>query len=403
MFNERGGSMSEFQTKNDRAESKQQTNNILFFKVSIIVSILGIILFIYVKSGNLQTGSVIDFFTLDSKESKIEFYKTSGSAAHYAIFDDKVVQYSQREVQLLDIEKKVLWKTNYIMNQPIFKKYGNTFILFDYDGRELYVFTNDGIKYHQTLPYAIQNVALNSKGICAVITGQQKGVDVLFVFNEKGTQVLKRIHEASAILGASINDIGDKLVLALLKSQETKIKSEVVIFQIYNPELKQYNSDVIIAKQEYDKMILSVQFSDDDSIRVLGQDFITVLSAEAKSLQNSQVTAPLMTMDWSGTKTSVLLTEGQSELDNRYSLYFANDTDHTVAVHTISMTEKPRGIRAEEDGILIYTARKLYFYNFSAEPKWSTNTFMDIEDVFKINRNQVLIDSRDKAVISRPN
>ena len=235
----------------------------------LILFLLFVVLVIFFKR------NIMNF---DEVKSDLEGYiSTMGKESHSLIecgetiqnnftnFGNDISVLSSSKYLILSSDMKKKLEFNHNFSFPIVKNSNLKSLIFDSNGQN-YIITN---KYKILNKGNVENKiimgAISEKDNFVLITESDEYCCEVRVLKTSGKDVYRYCFAKSYVTGVTINDIGDKVAVCTLSSEENKIKSAINIF-----DFKSENA--IFSKEFEDNIFLYIDFFDNEDFMAIGNN-----------------------------------------------------------------------------------------------------------------------------------
>lgn len=200
----------------------------------------------------------------------------------YEKYKDGLLKYSHDGASAMDAEGIKLWNGSYDMNNPSADICGDYVVIGDIGGKEWYVYngSDSGIKFEETLPIAQVRVA--KQGVVAVLL-EDKDSNEIHLYNPyDSSQMLiakipTNLSEDGYPLDIDLSSDGKKIVTSFMGISKGEAQCKVSFYNFDDVGKDKMNR--IVGGVDFGKdMIHKVEFVNDDTICMLGENSFTVYS-----------------------------------------------------------------------------------------------------------------------------
>ena len=229
------------------------------------------ILFLYFNQNLFYSNNYIylfeGIFASFFKEKNKEIGLDNIIPRNFIRFGSDIASISNSEFLILSQNLQEKLKINHDFNFPIVKCSKYKALIFDSLGTKYTITTKTKVLENGNLDKKIISAEISERDNIVFITESDKYCCEMKVRDLKGNDKFHYCFAKMHVINISINDIGDKVAVYGMKSENGEIKSVIQIFDI--------KSEFPIFTKEFDDIFFSVDFFDNKNLMVIG-DHLTM-------------------------------------------------------------------------------------------------------------------------------
>ncbi len=189
-----------------------------------------------------------------------------------------ILTYSNDGAHCMDSKGNALWNQTYEMQNPIIATCGNVVAIGDYNGREIYVLSEDKklAEFSTTMP--IRSITVAQTGRVAVTVADTK-ITWIDIFDPDGTiyEVRTTMNQSGYPAALSLSPNGELLALSCIYVDSGVVKSRVAFYNFGN--VGNNESDYYVNGYTYpDTIIPTIRFMTNGTAYALGDDGLRFFS-----------------------------------------------------------------------------------------------------------------------------
>ncbi|HEX9062513.1 MAG TPA: DUF5711 family protein [Clostridia bacterium] len=370
-------------------------NFILF--VFLMLLILGISLFVYLKSMNVDIRTVSfkeicdlifmnnSIITPEKSIGKIDLdVKEANSVITYG---DLLVKCTSDILKAFNEKGEELWSHQLSIGNPRMKTSGKDLLVYDLGGKQIYILNGKEMKWSKTLDASILYADINIKGNVSVVhevEGYKGGVTV---YDPDGGEMFTRAIANNFPVCAKVSPDGKFIAINTVDTSGVKAASSIEFTDSLGKPCaaaRNIKADKLFPGMWFLKNgVLAVSdtdlvFVDEKGNEKWKKDFTDRRLESSKIVSGDQVVAAISKGGSAGAQTTdmkIFDSEGKE-------------------IHSFGVDKKVWAVNTCENMISINTGRDAFFYNVKGKLKGKFSTKTDITDILFFN-------SREAAVVTK--
>lgn len=182
--------------------------------------------------------------------------RTDTLNTRYAEYNGKILKYSRDGISCVNLQNEAVWSQTYNMQMPILDVCGNSVVVADMQGNEVYIFNEEGFQTQITTLLPIQQVSISAQGVTALLLSDSSA-SWIYLYDREGTNLTEsqcRLNETGQPLSIGISSDGAKLAVSYLQIQDGTANS-CIVFYNFGPVGGNF-VDKIVASKIYENTII---------------------------------------------------------------------------------------------------------------------------------------------------
>ena len=314
-------------------EPKNKKINTKKIIISVITSVFVIalitVIVLYITNKEFRNWIDIQVFRKEVSQDKVATIELNeGQAENVYAFnryigilnENKLSLYGSTgsEEQVLDIQ----------ITNPKFYSANRFLVIGESNGQKIYLIEDRSIAWESQIEGNISQVYVNKNGYVAVIISGTSYKSVIQVFDPEGNPLFKSYLSSTMAVDVSISNDNKYLAIAEVDTSGTIIQSNIRVISIEKAKTDSENSEENNYTSEQNKLIVNIQYQDDDRIICMYTDTITVI-------ENNQETTLFANEDKKITAQSVKLNNHFVTIQEETSgIFSANSVVNIMDIET---------------------------------------------------------------------
>ena len=204
-------------------------------------------------------------------EVKQTYSFQKSSDAYIKKLGDSILVYSKDGMSCIDNKGKTLWNQTYEIQNPIVRICKNVVAIGDYNGRSIYVASNDKILGTINTATPIRDFCVAANGIVAAV--QDDGtVTSIYIYDTSGNNPVyfrTTMSKSGYPLGVDISDDGKQVAVSYLKAEAGEISTNVGFYN-FSAVGQNYTDNLVSGYGYQDQIIPVISYMNNDSAFALG-------------------------------------------------------------------------------------------------------------------------------------
>jgi len=209
----------------------------------------------------------------------------------YAQYGDKILKYNRDGISCVDVKNEAVWSHTYNMQTPILDVCEKAIVVADYQGNEVYVFGEQGLKTQITTLLPIDQVSVSAQGVTALLLSDSE-TSWIYLYDAEGQPLADgrcSLEETGQPLSISISSDGAKLAVSYLQVR-AGAASSCIVFYNFGPVGGNF-VDKIVASKVYDGVLIPrIQYLGDSVCAAVSEE--SIIYYEGKEIPEEKVNIP---------------------------------------------------------------------------------------------------------------
>lgn len=204
-------------------------------------------------------------------EVKQTYSFQKSSDAYIKKLGDSILVYSKDGMSCIDNKGKTLWNQTYEIQNPIVRTCKNVVAIGDYNGRSIYVASNEKILGTINTATPIRDFCVAANGIVAAV--QDDGtVTSIYIYDTSGNNPVyfrTTMSKSGYPLGVDISDDGKQVAVSYLKAEAGEISTNIGFYN-FSAVGQNYTDNLVSGYGYQDQIIPVISYMNNDSAFALG-------------------------------------------------------------------------------------------------------------------------------------
>ncbi len=344
-----------------------------------------------------RTYTYTDYVIVDSYENEV------ASGSKYEAVGKNIYRYNSDGVSCVSRKNELKWSITYNMQGPIADVCGDTMVVAEQQGNQVYVVNKDGLvgNFETLLP--ILKVRVSKQGVVAVVL-QEDDVTWVSLYSSDGTSIANdktTVAESGYPLDIDLSPDGQKLAVSYLGIKEGIINSRVVFYHF--GAAGQSEANHIVSSESYTETVIpEIYFTDNSrAVAVADNGFMVFRGGEApKQSASVSFEEEIVSTFHDGSRIGFLFRSAEKEYPYRMELY--NYSGRRKASRGIDADFNK--IKIQNGQILMYSDNRCDIFLTSGRKRFSSVYEKEIVDLFYFSefRKYLVVtqDSFDRIKVS---
>ena len=192
-------------------------------------------------------------------------------ATHFADFKGNILKYSNDGAFYTDTANELIWNQTYEIQNPIVRTCKNVVAIGDYNGRSIYVASNEKILGTINTATPIRDFCVAANGIVAAV--QDDGtVTSIYIYDTSGNNPVyfrTTMSKSGYPLGVDISDDGKQVAVSYLKAEAGEISTNIGFYN-FSAVGQNYTDNLVSGYGYQDQIIPVISYMNNDSAFALG-------------------------------------------------------------------------------------------------------------------------------------
>ena len=336
------------------------------------------------------------------KESEIKITFENDSRSKFLYFDDGYLYLTKDGAKYyLDLDTQK-WNDTYTMSSVTGISNGKYAIINDVQGKNLRLYSTDGLAFSAQTDGNIVSCALNSQGTSAVI--QKYGEDYkISVIRNDGQILMERFEQDSGIypLSAALSEDSRILAVTYADTSDIEIKAKVLLFYVNKEDSKNTATGEFYAGIEKEDIIAPYIFALDGKFVIVYDKGLFAVDANGNEVWNTPISNRIDAVAVTQNGNIVLALGEQlagSEGFENGTVYILNKNGKEKSEYLVGDDISYLNVAGKD--IIIGSGNDFICINESAKENWHFTATQVIKDVFPYTGgNKVLVITGSEAKI----
>lgn len=187
--------------------------------------------------------------------------RTDTLNTQYVEYNGKILKYSRDGVSCVNLKNEAFWSQTYNMQMPIVDICGESVVVADRQGNEVYIFNSEGLQTQITTLLPIQQVSVSAQGVTALLLSDSTA-SWIYLYDREGTNLTKSrcsLDETGQPLSIGISSDGAKLAVSYFQIQGGTSAS-CIVFYNFGPVGGNFVDKIVSSKVYEDTVIPRIKY-----------------------------------------------------------------------------------------------------------------------------------------------
>lgn len=170
--------------------------------------------------------------------------------------DGAILTYSKDGVNCSDTKGTVLWNQTFEMQNPIVSSQGKTAAIADYNGRNIYVMSNESFLGEISTNLPIRNIAVSANGVVAAVL-DDSAVTWIYLYDSQGNELgyfKTRMKNSGYPISVALSENGQLVLVSFLYVDSGEIKSKLAFYNF--GQVGKNESDNFVSGYDYSNTVV---------------------------------------------------------------------------------------------------------------------------------------------------
>ena len=377
-------------------KEKLEQNRIRKFRMRIsIAAAVAVVIMAFFLYNKLYTFS--DYIIAESIDN------TAAAGSQYVSVGKNLYRYNSDGVSCLTRNNEMLWSITYNMQAPIVDLCGETMVIAEQQGTQIYIVDQDGLvgNFESVLP--ILKVRVSKQGVVAAVL-QDDDITWVNMYDTAGNSIASdktTVAESGYPLDIDLSPNGEKLAVSYLGIKEGNINSNVIFYHFGAAGQSQKNN-MVSSTAFVETVIPEVYFnSNSEAVAVTDSGYV-VFRGNDEPKQSVSVTfeEEVISVFHNEDRIGFLFDSDEEGYEYRMELYTYQGKKKTTRQISADFDE----IKIQNNQILMYSDKNCDIFTMSGQKRFSSAYEKEIAEIFYFSeyRKYLIItnDSFDRIRIS---
>ena len=396
--------MTQPEMRAEKGKPTRKLNVLMFFL--LVFTMVGVAFLVYLKSQNIDIKNVNvkelvsdgfrDKLVNTEKKEFVEIDYDEKENCAFNTYKDTLIQCTKDHIKAFNREGKELWSLTLSMNKPRIKRSGGDLLVYDVEGKELYVLSGKDIKWDKKLDNAIISADISESGHVSVAQETKGYKGMLTVYNLQGNEFFTRTVAKNFLLGSKVSPSGKTVLLNTIDTSGIKAGTGIEFTDMFGKSLaaKTLREEELYPNLWFLKDELVIAVNESGIICVDGagnekwkQEFTNRKVYSAGIIPGKYVIAAVGRENnqgvLGGAETDVIILNSEGKQTEAYEIQ-----DRVLNIETYS------------DLAAVNTGREIYFINTRGKLVGKYTSKADVVEVHFFNRQQAAVVTKTNVVIA---
>lgn len=377
-------------------KQKLEQNRIRKFRMrAAAVSLAAVVVMAFFLYNKLYTFT--DYVIAESIDN------TAAAGSKYVSVGKNLYRYNSDGVSCVTRDNEMLWSITYNMQAPIVDLCGETMVIAEQQGSQIYVVNQNGLvgSFESVLP--ILKVRVSEQGVVAAVL-QEDDVTWVNLYKADGTAIANdktTVGESGYPLDIDLSPNGEKLAVSYLGVSKGNMNSNVVFYHF--GAAGQSEKDNIVSSTSFAGLVVpEIYFnSNSEAVAVKDNGFVVFEGKDApKQVVEVNFEEEIVSAFHDENRIGFLFNSEEEGYRYRMELYTYQGRKKTTRQISADFDK----IKIENEQILMYGDKNCDIFTLSGQKRFSSAYEKDIEELFYFSeyRKYLVItdDSFDRIRIS---
>lgn len=377
-------------------KQKLEQNRIRKFRMrAAAVSLAAVVVMAFFLYNKLYTFT--DYVIAESIDN------TAAAGSKYVSVGKNLYRYNSDGVSCVTRDNEMLWSITYNMQAPIVDLCGETMVIAEQQGSQIYVVNQNGLvgSFESVLP--ILKVRVSEQGVVAAVL-QEDDVTWVNLYKADGTAIANdktTVGESGYPLDIDLSPNGEKLAVSYLGVSKGNMNSNVVFYHF--GAAGQSEKDNIVSSTSFAGLVVpEIYFnSNSEAVAVKDNGFVVFEGKDApKQVAEVNFEEEIVSAFHDENRIGFLFNSEEEGYRYRMELYTYQGRKKTTRQISADFDK----IKIENEQILMYGDKNCDIFTLSGQKRFSSAYEKDIEELFYFSeyRKYLVItdDSFDRIRIS---
>ncbi len=305
----------------------------------------------------------------------------------YAMISGSIIKYSHDGIFCVNTSNEMQWSVAYTMQTPICDVCGNTMVIAEQQGTQVYVLNSKGVigNFKTTLPILKAKTAAN--GVVALVL-KDSDITWIHLYDPDGLQIASvktTVSDSGYPLDLAVTDNAGKMMVSFLGEEEGELAGRLSFYDF--SKSTQSDENRLIGSISYKGTVFpEVYYADSNTPVAVADDGFAVFTVGKRVEEKQRVSldSEIISTFHDQTNIGFVLPSGKTDVKYLLTAYGYNGRRAMESDLNFDYT----GIRMENGEILLYDASNLHIYRTSGKGKLSVSYGKEVEFFVPLKGNR---------------
>lgn len=313
--------------------------------------------------------NIIKYWTYNSYSVVSEASGEDTIAASYAKIEGNILKYSLDSAEFSDKRGRLLWSSSYSMNAPAVSNCGDTCIIYDTQGTQIYIFQEDGEIGRITTKLPIVKAAVAEQGVVAAVLESGENTSIEYYASD-GTIIASSrttLDSPGYPLDVSLSEDGLLMAVSYLHISEGRPSTNIVFYNFSTAGQSQ-TDNVVNTFSVSGHLTPDIEYLDASTCLALRDDGFTVYEGRQIPKEDVNVTIDHEILSVVYNDNYLVFVTRNETSEKAYQMIGYNYSGREVFREQFDFPYS--SIALEEDHILMYNSQQMCVYSLSGVCKY---------------------------------
>lgn len=293
-------------------------------RLAIIVGICVAIIVVFYIATQVKTYS--KYKTIDSVE------RADTSATQFALFQGKILKYSNDGAIYTDTENNTIWNQTFEMDSPLVAMNDSYVAFADVDGQVVYILNEEGLQGTVNTTMSIKKIDVAEHGTIAVLMENQN-TSYLALYNMEGDKLAEgaiHVENSGYPLDIALSDNGENLAVSILDINSGSVKTTLSFYNFGT--VGQNKIDNIVNTFSYaGNVIPRLEYIDDTTMLAFADNGVMIFKGAQVPEQTGEVlvSSEIKSIFYDNSYFGLIIQDKEVENGRKMVVYDLNGTEVT--------------------------------------------------------------------------
>ena len=306
-------------------------------------------------------------------EVRQQYQWSKAQEAHCQNLDGYLLVYSKDGMSCVDTKGNTVWNQSYEMQAPMIKTCGNVVAAADYNGRNIYVASTEGIlgAINTTMP--IRDLAVSENGVVVAVL-DDSDVTAIYLYSAKNGEAFAdfktTMSKSGYPIAVDVSEDGKLVAVSYIKAEDGEIASHIGFYNF--SAVGQNYTDNLVGGYGYAQAVVPlVEFMSTDVVFGVANDRLMLYQGEQIPINTKDVilTEEILSVYHNEEHIGLVFYNTSGETEDLYRLEIYNTAGEIEKEITFDMEYQE--ILFDSKSIIIYNDDECNIYNWDGKLKYS--------------------------------
>lgn len=286
--------------------------------------------------------------------------------------------YSNDGMSCTNTKGKVIWNQTYEMQAPMIRTCKRTVAVGDYNGRNIYVASTQGIlgTIETTMP--IRDFCVSSNGIVAVVLDDST-VTTIYLYSSTGeagkplASFKTTMSQSGYPIAIDISDDGTQVAVSYIKADDGKVSSSIGFYN-FSAVGQNYTDNLVSGYGYSDAVVPMIHFMEDNAVFAVADNRLMFFKGRQKpeSISDTLISDEIQSVFYDENHVALVFFNPTGETTYRMEVYDTN----AKKTNEITFSTEYTDIQFDSAAIIIRNDNECLIYDWDNRLKFE-GTFME--------------------------